>query len=370
MRRLVFLTVTAVAALAGIPAAALAAGPANATQHGAITITSDADFTPPGSPTGCACVTAGDGTPGSPYVIGPWAITAPSGGSSGWAINVDNSGGGITSSFAISGISAIYSGVPFTDPVIVLTDVNNPAGTTISNISANEDGRGVELDSSSYINLDQLSFNKMIGNTLFFNGSSHITLSNSKLKATADEQVPHNSDGLYALDSSYLSIGGVSACPHSQVCNSFDYDSGYGVYLQDSHNVTIDEASANADDTGGFVLDDSWNVDLGNSNAEAGGPICVDLSGLKTHTGYYSDVQGGLLLVNGSYDNAIHDDQFAANKGIDIGSGGNGTFYDPCAKASEPFSPVEAIMGLNNTFTNVCYSATDIASLEPAQPCK
>src|SRR6516165_11869863 len=130
MRRLVFSTVLALAI-------------AGSGQHAAITITANSDFTAPGSPTGCACVTAGNGTPGSPYVIGPWAITAPSGGSAGWAVKVDNSGGGITSSFTISGISANYSGVPFTDPVIVVAGVNNPAGTTISNISANEDGRGV-----------------------------------------------------------------------------------------------------------------------------------------------------------------------------------------------------------------------------------
>jgi hypothetical protein len=41
------------------------------------------------------------------------------------------------------------------------------------------------------------------------------------------------------------------------VCNTFDYDSGWGVYLQNTHDVTIDNASANADDTGGFVLDGS-----------------------------------------------------------------------------------------------------------------
>jgi hypothetical protein len=303
-------------------------------------------------------------------VIGPWAITAPSGGSSGWAIKVDNASGAVTSSFTISGISANYSGVPFTDPVIVLAYVNNPAGTTVSNVTANEDGRGVELDWSSYINLDQLSFNKMIGNTLFFNGASHVTLSNSKLKATADGQVPHNSDGLYAVNSAYLSIGGVPACPHSQICNSFDYDSGWGVYLQNTHDVTIDAASANADDSGGYVLDNAWNVDLGNSTSQADGPICINLNGQKTHTGYYTDMQGGLLLVNGSHDNVIHNDQFAANKGYDIGSGGNGTFFDPCARASQPYGPVEAPMGSNNTFTGVCYSATDIASLEPAQPCQ
>src|SRR5258708_29879207 len=152
MRRLPILTVLALAlALAGPVAAGAGTG-----QHGAITITSNADLTAPGSATGCACVTAGNGTAASPYVIGPWAIGAPSGGSSGWAVKIDNSGGAVTSSFTISGISANYSGVPFTDPVIVLIDVNNAAGTTISNVSGNEDGRGVELDSSSYVDIDQL----------------------------------------------------------------------------------------------------------------------------------------------------------------------------------------------------------------------
>ena len=366
MRFPVFLTVTALAVAVSMPVAASA----GIAQHAAITITANADFTAPGSATGCACVTAGNGTPGSPYVIGPWAITAPSGGSSGWAIKVDNSGGGITSSFAISGISATYSGVPFTDPVIILANVTNPSGTTISNVSANEDGRGVELDSSSYVSLDQLMFNKMTGNALFINGSSHITLSNSKLKSTADGQVPHNADGLYALNSAYLSIGGVAACPKSMVCNSFDYDTGWGVYLQNTHDVTIAHATANADDTGAYVLDDAWNVNLGDSTAEAGGPICITLNGQKTFTGYFTDLQGGLLLVNGSHDNTIHDDQFAGNTGNSIGSGGNGFYANPCTKSDQPFSPVEAPMGGNNTFTNVCYASTDIASLEPAQPCQ
>jgi hypothetical protein len=42
----------------------------------------------------------------------------------------------------------------------------------------------------------------------------------------------------------------------------------------------------------------------------------------------------------------------------------------PCTNSDQLFSPVEAPMGSGNTFTNVCYSATDIASLEPPQKCK
>jgi len=371
MRRLFILTVVALAVAAGAPAAARA----DTGQHDAITITSNSDFTAPGSATGCACVTAGNGTATSPYVIGPWAIAAPSGGSSGWAIKVDNSGGGVTSSFTISGISANYSAVPATDPVIVLVDVNNAAGTTISNVAANEAGRGVELDGSSYINLDQLSFNKMNGTGLFISESSHVTVSNSKLKSTADgaAEATHNADGVYAMNSANLSIGGVPACPSDQICNSLDYDSGFGVYLQMTHDVTIDHASANADDTAGYVLDGSgtYNVTLENSGAGSDGPICFTLNGVRTHTGYKSDLQGNLLLINQAHDNAILNDQLAApTGGYSIGSGGNGFFKNPCTKSNEPFTPVEDPMGSNNTFTGTCYSSTDIPSLEPAQPCK
>lgn len=356
-------------ALLAVPSAIAGSG-GQGPQHGAITIGSNADFTAPGAASGCACVTAGSGTRSSPYVIGPWAISAPSGGSSGWAIKVDDSSGSVTSDFVIRGISANYSGVPFSDPVIQLVDVRNADGTMIANVSANEDGRGVELDSSANIALDQLSFNKMTGNALFIDGSSFVTLSNSKLKATADGQVPHNADGLYALDSDHISVGGVAACPASQVCNSFDYDTGWGVYLQNTHDVTIDHASANADDTGGYVLDHAWNVDLANSTAQAGGPICITLGGQKTFTGYYTDLQGGLLLIDGSYDNSIHDDQFAANTGYSVGSGGNDFFLNPCVNQPQTYGyPAEAPMGPGNVFgPNVCYGSNDLGL--PPNPCK
>src|SRR5262249_48254381 len=99
------------------------------------------------------------------------------------------------------------------------------------------------------------------------------------------------------------------------------------------------------------------------------GPICITLNGQKAVTGYHSDLQGGLMLINGSHDNVIHDDQFPANSGVSLGSGGNGFFVDRCTRTFPPFSPVESPMGLNNTFTNVCFTSTDIAGLAP-NPCK
>ena len=83
------------------------------------------------------------------------------------------------------------------------------------------------------------------------------------------------------------------------------------------------------------------------------------------------------MLVNGSHDNKFIDDQLAApiggpsiGSGSNVDSAGNGVFYNPCTKSLGEVSPVEGPMGAGNTFTNVCYTSIDIASLEPAQRCK
>jgi hypothetical protein len=342
------------------------AGPAvgaSGGQHAGISITTNGGFQT------CGCVVSGAGTTTNPYVIGPWAITSPSNGS---AVTVDNSSGAITAVFTITGISANYNDSNSADPVIHLVDVTHP--TTVSNVSANADGTGVELDSSANITLDSISVNKMVGAGLVIRKSSNISVSNRKWKATADGEVPHNEDGLYAVDSSNLQIGTAADCPRSGACNTFDYDSGWGVYLQNTHDVTIDHASANADDTGGYVLDgtNTYNVTLNNSTAEAGGPICITVNGQKVPTGYHTDLVGGVMLINGAHDNTIENSTFngtSTTAGYSIGDGGNGFYFDPCANQVQPFSPAEAPMGPNNLFSSVCYGTTDAPSL-PSSTCK
>jgi Right handed beta helix region len=348
----------------GVAASPGYAGGGNGGKHAGIAITSNAGFQ------SCACVLAGSGTAASPYVIGPWSITTPAGGS---AITINNSKGAVTDYFSISGISVNYNDSNPTDPVIHLIDINRT--TTISNVSANDDGIGIELDGSSNIKLDSISVNKMNGAGIVINGSSNIALSNGKYKATQDGEPPHQEDGLYAVNSSQIQIGGLPACPQSGACNSFDYDSGWGVYLQNTNNVTIDNATANADDTGGFVLDGSntYNVNLENSTSEAGGPICITVNGLKTPTGYFnSDLIGGLMLVNGTHDNTIRNDTFngtSTSSGYSIGDGGNPFYFNVCTSQSTPFNPPpDGPMGPNNSFSSVCYTTTDLLS-PPTSTC-
>jgi hypothetical protein len=272
----------------------------------------------------------------------------------------------------VTGISVGYNDSNPSDITFHLLNVQGPA--TISNVSANGDGTGVEIDSSSNISLNQVSVNKLLGAGLVINNSSHVTTANGKYKATADGESPHNEDGLYAVNSSFVSIGGVSACPQSTVCNTFDYDSGYGVYLQNTNNVTINNASANADDTGSYMLDGSntYNVNLTNSTGEGGGPICITVNNTKVPTGYYdTDLVGGVMLINGAHNNTISGDNFtgmSSLSGYNIASGGNPFYYNVCTGADiTPLqSPLDGPMGPSNNFSNNCYSTTDIAGLPPS----
>jgi hypothetical protein len=310
----------------------------------------------------CGCAT-GAGTASNPYVIGPLAISSTN--SEGSAITVEHT----TADFTITGVSASYTNVNPSQSVIHLSNVTGPA--IVNNVSANEDGIGIEIDSSSSIALTSISVNKMNGAGLVIRNSKNISTTGGKYKATSDEVPFHDADGLYAVNSSNLQIGGSSKCPQG-VCNTFDYDSGWGVYLQETNNVLIDHASANADDTGGYILDDSSHVTLKNSTAEAGGPICISLEGEKKPSGYFNTgLVGNMMLVNKASNNTIENDTFegmAATSGYDIAGTPNLIYFNVCEKAeSKTFMPSGEPMGSGNTFSEICYQDShEVAGLPPS----
>ena len=363
MRRLLLvLSPLTLAVLFAVPAAPALAGTG---QHAAITITSNAGFST------CGCVTSGNGSAANPFVIGPWSIRAPSGGTSGWSVKIDNSGGGITDYFNIFGISSTYNDTNTTDPTIWLIDVGT--ATTISGNSShptagNDLGRGIELDGSSNVSIDGVSYNKGNGTGVYLNRSTDVLINNSKFKATCDMCIPHTGDGIYAVNSANLKIGTGADCPANGPCNDVTYDDGFGIWLVDTHDVVIDHATADANDTGGYVLDGSgtYHVTLENSSAQGDGNICFTVNGQRMNSGYFTDLQGGLHLVNGAHDNVITSDTFTGSAGLGVASGGNTFYSNACTGVDQPFSPVEAAMGAKNTFTNLCYSTTNIAALSPS----
>jgi hypothetical protein len=334
-------------------------------QHAGITINGNSGFA------ACGCAT-GTGTKADPYVVGPWAITSENGSNA--AVTVEN----VTAYFTLTGISANYTDSDPSHPVIELSNVNvNSADSaSVSGASANANGIGVEIDWSANITLSSVNVNKMFGAGVVIENSTNITSLNGKYKATSDEVPFHDADGLYAVNSSNLQIGGVPGCPPSNgTCNTFDYDSGWGVYLQNTSNVTIDNASANADDTGGYILDGASDVTLENSTAEAGGPICISLNGAKEPSGYFNTgLLGNMMLINGASDNTIENDTFNGylpTNGSDISGTPNLFYFDACTGSdSTTFVPSGSAMGSGNYFSNICYTTShDVANL-PTSTCK
>jgi hypothetical protein len=375
MRRLLVivpvLTLGVLFALPVRPSLASTAG-----SHAAITITSNAGFTR------CACVTSGEGTAAQPFVIGPWSINAPSGGTGGWSVKVDNSAGAITDYFNIFGISSTYNDTNPSDPAIWLVDIKTPtriSGTSADPTSGNDLGIGIELDHSAHISVDNVDYNKGNGTGAYINNSSNVSIDNAKFKATCSLCSPHVGDGIYAVNSTNVQVGTGSDCPTSAStpCVDVTYDDGMGVWFHNSSYSVIDHTSASANDTGGYVLDGSGshNDTVENSTSSGTGNICFTFNGQKVNSGYHNDLQGGLHLINGAHDNRINGDTFHSNTGLDISSGGNiingvDSFYDACQSAYVPYTktPTPA-MGSGNTFANNCYGSTDIASL-PAPACR
>jgi hypothetical protein len=131
------------------------------------------------------------------------------------------------------------------------------------------------------------------------------------------------------VNSSSIRIGTGSDCPNSQPCNDLTYDNGFGIDVVNTHDVVINAAGVSSNDTGGYLLDGSntYNVRIGNSHASGLGPICVTTDKQKENTGYFSDLQGALMLVNDVHDNAFTNDTFnipSAAPMPSIASGGNG----------------------------------------------
>lgn len=342
LRRIGVITVNVLVVLAGVTHETRAGGPP---PHPPITITRDADFQ------SCACVTSGSGTPSDPYVIGPWMIRAPSAG--GWALKVDNARGRVTKHFQVAGITAGYDDPDPTHPLVWLVKVTNP--TTVSNVIGNNDGIGVLLDSVANVSLDAISVNKMNGDGVRVNNSMDVSIVNSKLKAMKN--------GFYAEDSSFISIG--ASC--TQACNDFTYDDGRGLWLRNTHDVVVRYLTTAAEDTTAMDLDGpgTYNVDIGNSTANADGSICTAAG----PTGLVTDTAGGIRLVNGTHHNHIHDTTARGNI-MDIASGGDGYWTNPCTGEKVPISPPTAPMGSGNVFgPNLCYGVTNIPGL-PSPICK
>ena len=345
MRRLRrILTAGAAGALLGLGlSGGVAQSAAEPPPHAAITISSNADFVT------CNCVTGGSGTATDPYVIGPWTIPAPSSG--GWALKINNSSGSVTAYFRVARLNSTYDDLNTAHSVVWIVQVTRQ--TSIANVTASFDGVGVRLDSDANVSLSGLELNRMQGDAVLVNSSTNVSIVNSKLKS---EQ-----SGFHAENSSFIEIG--AGC--KSACDDWTYDNWRGVWLHNTHDVTARYLTTAAEDTTAMYLDGSgtYDVDIGNSTANSSGSICE--TGSEGATGLVTDTDGGIRLVNGAHDNYIHDVTAHGNVAMDIASGGDGYWLNPCT-GERVQTPTTAPMGPGNRFANLCYSVTNIRGLPPS----
>ncbi len=354
-----FLAVTA-AASGLLTTASAGRAASHSGGHAPIVITSDADFAT------CACVGSGAGTPSDPYVIGPLAINN----ASGTAVSVD--GTKLTKSFVLSNLTIAGNGAR-TETGIVLKHINPPGRRTIvARVSGNQtsiqtNNLGVLIERSSYVTLDGGGantkgpgigngavgvINKNASGAIDVESSSYITIRGWQLSANGPDAQPdwvtldpavarwgvggvrffdvmsstidHNAanndtDVSYSLfHSSWNTVSGNSA--------AYPFTMNYLITDGSSHNTITGNEGSTGDFIGLMVADPlpgRWTLALfgpSHDNAIVGntihtdGPIGNELRPVDIVPAFL----GGIVVLNGTYDNTIAGNQTWASFGSDL----------------------------------------------------
>ncbi len=318
--------------------------------HAPIVIRSDADFTT------CACVTSGSGTAASPFVIGPWSINNATGD----GVLID--GTSLTKSFVLENLTVSGNGGS-TDQGIVLQHIN-PSGTR-SIVAAVEGAQtsiqtaniGIVVQSSNYVTLDgggenpfgagisntgAGTINKNLSGGIDIENSSHIVVEGWQLSAsggnqpvdwiTLDPSLSHWGVGgvrLFGVTNSLVDHNAVNNCVNSSFSlfnsshntlsnNTADYPFTMNFIVTDgSSNNLLSGNVASTGDFFGYVVADPLpgtatlmkygpthdNVLTGNIS-HTDGP-----TGTETHSGVVPAFLGGFVVLNGTYNNQLTDNQ-------------------------------------------------------------
>jgi hypothetical protein len=356
MRKRIFLLgcCLAIAAVSVSAVPAFGGGPAG---HAPIVIKSDADFA------SCGCVVSGNGSKANPFVIGPWSVTNPSGD----GVFVD--GTALTKSFVLYDLTANSNA----GNGITLENINLPGAPTISAsvsgglTTANNDSWGVQVVNSNSVVLDGVGVNQKgpgVATTGFatantnrtggidLGNSSHITVQGWQLNADGSDSPPDwitLDPSLNSWSGGGLRMFGVTASTidHNAANNSSD---GHFMLFHSSSN-TISNNTGGYPYTMNFLLTDgsSFNTLSGNEawDGDYVGLLVADplpgtwtlkqygashdntISGNFIHSngptgnelnaGLVPAFLGGIVLLNGTYNNTVSNNQTYASTGTDLG---------------------------------------------------
>ena len=355
-QRIVALVLTL--AIGAVPMYAGSAHAATGASHAPIVIQSDGDFM------GCTCVTGGSGTPSDPYIIGPWTINNTSSD----AVTID--GTNLTKSFELLNLS-IGGNSGNKQTGIVLNHIN-PGGTQAmlaevygAQTTIQTDNVGVLVENSHHVTLDGAgenpsgpgiansgagTINKNVSGAIDVESSSHVTIKGWQLSANG----PSINPDWITLDPSVSdwAVGGVRffGVTYSTIDHNAANNDGVGSFtlFNSSHN-TLSNNLTQYPYALNFLLTDgsSYNTVMGNDEADGDfvGLLVADpLPGkmLKTYGASHDNViennqihtngptgaelnaniapafVGGLVVLNGTYNNIITNNQTWASTGSDL----------------------------------------------------
>jgi hypothetical protein len=324
--------------------------------HPPIVIQSDADFS------NCFCVTSGDGSQANPFIIGPWSIN----GVSGNAVFVD--GSALTKSFVILNLTVAGNGGS-TVQGIVLQNINPSGSQVISaavtgkQTSINSQNVGILVQNSNFVKLDGNgenprgpgignngagTINKNVSGAIDVENSSHIAVQGWQFSANGTNHQPD----WVTLDPSigHWGVGGVrffgvtdSTVDHNAANNCTD--NSYSLF-NSNHNM-VSNNTADYPFTMNFIVADGSSYNLLSNNVASTGdffgyvvadplPGTITLTtygashdnvlmgnishtdgptGTEIHSGVVPAFLGGFVVLNGTYNNQIVNNQDWASTG-------------------------------------------------------
>jgi len=364
MKRFAPVLIVAVVASLAVGAFAMRANLARASggggQHAPIVIASDSDFT------SCSCVVSGTGTTTNPYVIGPWTINN----ANDTAVSID--GTHLTKSFELLNLT-IAGNSTSTDTAILFNHINPGGSQTIVakvygiQTSIQTNNIGIQVENSSYITLDGAGENSRGGGTgnnagvinknsegaVDIENSSHITVEGWQLSTNGDDGNPDwigfdpglshwHVGGVRLFGSSYCTIDHNSAnndtsvsftvfnSNHNTISNNaaaYPFTTNFLVTDGSAYNTITGNDASTADFIGFLVADPlpgsatlntygaTHDNTITSNRIHTDGPIGNELSPVDITPAFI----GGIVLLNGTYNNQIRNNNTFASFGSDLG---------------------------------------------------
>jgi parallel beta-helix repeat protein len=338
-----------------------AVGAANG-SHAPIVIATDSDFQT------CSCVASGSGSPTDPYVIGPLSINKT--GDNNTAVSID--GTLLTKSFAILNLTIAGNGAASSIGVL-LNHINPPGRDAISasvqgtQTSIQSNGIGVVVENSSFVMLDGGNanpsgagigsgavgtINKNFTGAVDIENSSNITVKGWQMSANGQDNTPDyigfdpslsnwgvGAVRLFGSNNVTIDHNAANNCTtvsfpvfnssHNTISNNTaDYPFTNNVLITDgsAFNMISNNVFSTADFVGILIADPlpgtltlntygaahdnviQWNFD------HTDGP-----TGREVSSGIAPAFVGGVVILNGTYNNTIRNNQIFASAASDLG---------------------------------------------------